>query len=99
MLAVVCAAVAAVLALAAGGTYLLLRTHGSPQQTAARYLADWQRGRYAAMDAVSVGVPRGGLAGPLSQAAAQLGARHLRLRLGRVTPAGSSARKHSAWCV
>jgi cell division protein FtsI/penicillin-binding protein 2 len=92
MLAVVCAAVAAVLALAAGGTYLLLRTHGSPQQTAARYLADWQRGRYAAMDAVSVGVPRGGLAGPLRQAAAQLGARHLRLRLGRVTPAGSSAR-------
>jgi cell division protein FtsI/penicillin-binding protein 2 len=81
-----------VLGLAGGaGAYLFLRTIGTPQQTAASYLAAWQRGNYRAMDSVSVGVPRGGLAGPLGQAAAQLGMRRIHLALGRVTPAGGSA--------
>src|SRR5215831_11583663 len=81
-----------VLALAAGGAgYLLLRTVGSPQQTAASYLAAWQRGDYPAMNQVSVGKPAGGLAGPLRLAATQLGMRHLHLVLGRVTQNGGSA--------
>ena len=84
-----------VLALVAGGAaYLLLRTHGSPQQTAASYLSDWQRGDYRAMNKVSVNVPHGGLATPLGQFAAQAGVRQLHLVLGRVTPdsAGAQAR-------
>ena len=88
-------AVVLVLALVAGGAaYLLLRTHGSPQQTAASYLSDWQRGDYRAMNKVSVNVPHGGLATPLSQFAAQVGVRQLHLVLGRVTPdsAGAQAR-------
>ena len=81
-----------VLALAAGGGYyFLLRTIGSPQQTAASYLSAWQRGSYPAMEKVSVNVPRSGLAGPLRQASAELGIRHIRLSLGRVTTAGGSA--------
>jgi hypothetical protein len=83
---------ACVLALAAGGAgYLLLRTIGSPQQTAATYLAAWQKGDYPAMGRVSVGAPRSGLAGPLREAAAQLGVRRLHLVLGRVTQNGGSA--------
>src|SRR5215471_10612992 len=81
-----------VLALAAGGTgYLLLRTVGSPQQTASAYLQAWQKGDYPAMGKVSVGVPPGGLAGPLQQTAAQLGMRHIHLVLGQVTQAGGTA--------
>jgi hypothetical protein len=81
-----------VLALAvAAGSYRLLRTKGSPQQTAASYLLGWQRGSYPAMDKISVNVPRAGLAGPLRQAAAQLGMRRIHLALGRVTGNGASA--------
>ena len=81
-----------VLVLAGGGAgYLLLRTIGSPQQTAASYLAAWQRGDYPAMGRLSVGAPRSGLATPLRQAAAQLGVRRLHLVLGRVTQGGGSA--------
>jgi len=81
-----------VLALAAGGAgYLLLRTVGSPQQTASDYLQAWQKGDYPAMGKVSVGVPRGGLAGPLQQTAAQLGMRHIHLVLGQVTQGGGIA--------
>src|SRR5262249_46984543 len=81
-----------VVALAAGGAgYLLLRTVGSPQQTASAYLQAWQRGDSPAMGKVSVGVPRGGLAGPLQQAAVQLGMRHIHLMLGQVTPNGGTA--------
>src|SRR5437763_201261 len=76
---------------AAAGSYLLLRTTGSPDQTAASYLSAWQRGSYPAMEKVSVNVPRSGLAGPLRQASAELGIRHIRLSLGRVTTAGGSA--------
>jgi hypothetical protein len=78
-------------AAAAGGGYLLLRTKGSPQQTAASYLAGWQHGDYAAMDRVSVNAPRSGLAGPLRQAAAELGLRRIRLVPGPVTVSGGSA--------
>jgi transpeptidase family protein/MecA-like transpeptidase family protein len=81
-----------VLAVAAGGAgYLLLRTIGSPQQTAASYLADWQRGDYPAMDKVSVNAPQSGLAAPLRQVAADAGVRHWHLALGRVTTTGGSA--------
>ena len=76
----------------AGGSYLLLRIIGSPRQTAASYLAAWQRGSYPGMQQVSVNVPRSGLAGPLRQAAAELGQRRIRLSLGQVTSAGGSAR-------
>jgi transpeptidase family protein/MecA-like transpeptidase family protein len=84
----------AVLVVAAAGVaagYLLLRTVGSPRQTAASYLRGWQQGRYAAMQKVSVNVPRSGLADPLRQAAAELGVRHLRLAPGPVTASGGSA--------
>ena len=90
----VIAVVVAVLVLALGalvGNYLLRRTIGSPSLTAASYLAAWQRGSYAAMDKVSVNVPRSGLAGPLKQASAELGIRRIRLSRGRVTTAGGSA--------
>jgi hypothetical protein len=81
-----------VVALAAGGAaYLLLRTVGSPQQTAASYLSAWQKSDYPAMNQVSVGKPAGGLAAPLRLAATQLGVRHLHLVLGRVTQNGGSA--------
>ena len=49
---------------AAGGYVLLTRTQGSPRQTAASYLRDWQQGSYAAMGKVSVGVPPAGLGSP-----------------------------------
>jgi Penicillin binding protein transpeptidase domain/NTF2-like N-terminal transpeptidase domain len=85
-------AVLLVLVLAgAGGGYLLLRTIGSPRQTAASYLASWQRGSYAGMQRVSVNVPRSGLAAPLAAAAAQLGQRRIRLSLGQLTSTGGSA--------
>ena len=77
---------------AAGGGYLLLRTHGSPAQTAAGYLAAWQRGDYQAMNRLSVDVPRGGLAGPIGQAMAELGVKHTRLTLGAVTITGDTAK-------
>src|ERR1035441_1795537 len=75
----------------AGAGYLLLRTAGSPRQTAATYLAGWQRGSYASMQEVSVNEPRSGLAGPLTQAATELGQRRIRLSLGQVTANGGSA--------
>ena len=76
----------------AGASYLLLRTVGSPRQTAASYLAAWQRGSYPGMQEVTVNVPRSGLAGPLRQTAADLGQRRIRLALGQVTSTGGSAR-------
>src|SRR6266851_3595556 len=88
----VLAAVAAVVALAgAAGGYLLLRTKGSPQQTAASYLLDWQRGSYRAMRKVSVNVPRSGLAGPLGRAATALGIRRTHLVPGPVSVQGGTA--------
>jgi Penicillin binding protein transpeptidase domain/NTF2-like N-terminal transpeptidase domain len=86
--------VAALVVVLGGGAagYLLTRTAGSPQQTAASYLRGWQRGDYPAMGQVSVNVPPGGLAGPLRQYAAQLGVRALHTRLGPVTSSGGTAR-------
>jgi hypothetical protein len=84
----------AVLVVAAAGVaagYLLLRTLGSPQQTAAVYLRGWQRDDYAAMQKVSVNVPRSGLAAPLREAATELGVRRLRLAPGPVAASGGSA--------
>src|SRR5215469_520726 len=78
-------------AIGAGGAYLLLRTKGSPQQTAAAYLRAWQRGNYRAMAKVSLGVPRSGIAGPLTRVDSQLGVRSTTLRLGKVTGAGRQA--------
>ena len=93
-LIIVVAVIAAVVVAtgAAGGYVLLTRTQGSPQQTAASYLRDWQQGSYAAMGKVSVNVPAGGLATPLRQTAAELGLRSIHLQLGRVTVNGGSAR-------
>jgi beta-lactamase class A len=91
-IAAVATAVVLVLALAgAAAAYLLLRTKGSPRQTAASYLAGWQRGDYPAMQRVSVNVPRSGLAGPLRKTAAELGQRRIRLSLGQVMNSGGSA--------
>ena len=93
---VVIAAVAVLLAAtaAAGAGYLLLHTRGSPRQTASAYLRAWQHGDYREMAKVSVGVPQGGLSGPLKRTDAQLGVRRTTLRLGAVTgsPGGAVAR-------
>src|SRR5260370_36217520 len=89
---VVVVAVLVVAAVAAVGGYLLLRTRGTPQQTAASYLRGWQQGSYAAMEQVSVNVPRSGLAGPLRQADTELGVRRIRLVPGAVTTDGGAAR-------
>ena len=91
VIVVVVAAVLAVAVAAGVGGYLLLRTRGTPQQTAASYLRAWQRGSYAAMEQVSVNVPRSGLAGPVRQADAELGIRRIRLVPGLVTTDGGSA--------
>jgi hypothetical protein len=91
-LLIVVTAAAVIIALAgAGAGYLLLRAKGSPQQTAASYLSDWQRASYPAMDKISVNVPQSGLATPLRQAANDLGMRSLRLHLGQVSQSGGSA--------
>src|SRR5258708_32115997 len=91
-LAGVVVAVLVVAAAVAAGGYLLLRTRGTPQQTAASYLNGWQRGDYAAMDEVSVNAPRSGLAGPLRQADAELGIRRIRLVPGKAATDGGAAR-------
>jgi hypothetical protein len=89
--AVVAVAAAVVVVAGAVGAYLLLRTTGSPQQTATSYLRDWQRGSYPAMDTVSVDIPQAGLAAPLGRADTELGTRRLHLVLREVTVSGGSA--------
>ena len=91
VIAVVVAAVLVIVLAGGVGGYLLLRTHGSPQQTAASYLSAWQRADYPAMGKVSVHVPHGGLATPMRQFASEVGLRHLHLVLGHVTTSGGSA--------
>ncbi len=88
MLVIALVAVAAI----AAGSYVLLGTKGSAGETAARYLAAWQRGNVAAMRELSVGVPAGGLAAPLAQVDHDLGVRGRQLRLGAVSngPAGTA---------
>ena len=94
ILGAVAVALTAVVVAAGIAAYLVLRTSGSPQQTAASYLAAWQHGNYRAMGEVSVGVPKGGLKAPLQRAATDLGLRRLRLTLGQVTGSGSSTVAH-----
>jgi len=74
------------------GSYILLRTKGGPGETAASYLSAWRRGNVAAMREISVGVPDGGLGGPLAQVDHDLGVRGRQLRLGAVRsgPAGTA---------
>jgi len=84
-----------VLALAAGGYggwYYFLRTIGTPQLTAASYLKDWNAGNYAGMGKVSLNVPSGGLAGPLTTVKSDLGVKTMTVTLGKVTTTGSTAR-------
>jgi Penicillin binding protein transpeptidase domain/NTF2-like N-terminal transpeptidase domain len=82
---IVAVAVLVVAAGVAAGSYFLLRTQGSPRQTAASYLSAWQRADYPAMGKVSVGVPSGGLATPIKHVDAEIGLRHLHLSLTSVT--------------
>jgi hypothetical protein len=77
--------------IAAGGSYFLLRTKGSPQETAQAYLSAWQRGDYGAMNKVSIGVPHGGLAGPLQAADSQLGVRSSTMKLRSVSTGNGGA--------
>ena len=79
---------------AAGGSYLLLRTKGSPSQTATSFLADWQAGNYQAMDRISLNAPPSGLRGPIRRAKAQLGVKQTTLKLGSVTISGNTAKAH-----
>ena len=79
-------------AAAAGGGYLLLRSKGSPQQTAAEFLSGWQRQDFRAMNKVTAGLPHGGVAGPLTAASRELGVRSTRVTAGKVTSGGGSAR-------
>ncbi len=90
LVVIVVAALIAVVAAGAGGGYFLLRTKGSPQQTATTYLLDWSHGSYSGMAKVTVDAPRSGLAKPLRQAATQLGLKHLQLKLGQVTTDGGA---------
>lgn len=84
-------AVLVVAAAAGAGSWLLLRTQGSPAQTAASYLAAWQRGSYSGMDAVSVNTPSGGVAGPVRAAESQLGVQKLTVKPGAVTNVAGGA--------
>jgi hypothetical protein len=76
------------------GAYLLMHTTGSPEETATTFLTDWQARGYSDMDAVTVNAPKGGVAGPLRAAAAQLGMHRIHLKLGQVTTSGGSATAH-----
>jgi hypothetical protein len=92
VLAVVLAAAAAV----AGGSFLLLRTRGSPARTAASYLSAWQHGNAGAMRELSVNVPAGGFGVMLDQMNHDLGVRGRTLRLGAVTT-GSAGTARAAF--
>ncbi|MEV5708848.1 penicillin-binding transpeptidase domain-containing protein [Actinoallomurus sp. NPDC052274] len=54
---IIAAALVVVLGVAGGGAYVLLRTKGSPAQTAEDFLAGWRRGDLAAMRAATVTPP------------------------------------------
>ncbi|HET9894755.1 MAG TPA: penicillin-binding transpeptidase domain-containing protein [Streptosporangiaceae bacterium] len=78
---------------AAGGGYYLLRTKGSPRQTAASYVNGWQQGNYAAMGRVSLHVPKGGVGVPIEAVKAQLGVLSMAVQLGKVTVGGHGTAK------
>src|ERR1022692_2981046 len=94
--AVVAVAVGVVAVAGAAGGYLLLRTTGSPQQTATSYLRDWQRGSYPAMDTVSMDVPQAGLAADgtvLSSPQVIAASGSISLLTGNVVPATAAQAK------
>lgn len=91
VIALITAVALIAVAVIAGGSYLLLRTHGSPGDTAARYLSAWQRGNVATMRELSVAVPAGGIGPTLSRMNHDLGVRSKVLRLGRVTTGSGGA--------
>ncbi len=94
VLMAVVAALVSIVVIGVVAGYLLLHTTGSPEETATTFLTDWQTRSYADMDAVTVDAPKGGVAGPLRAAAAQLGLRRIHLELGQVTAGGGSATAH-----
>lgn len=84
VLALVLALVLLAAAAVAAGSYLVLRTRGSPRETAASYLSAWQRGNVGAMRELSVNVPTAGFGGILAGMTHDLGVRSRQLRLGTV---------------
>jgi cell division protein FtsI/penicillin-binding protein 2 len=76
-----CLALAAVVV--GAGTYALLRTQGSPRETAAAYLAAWQKNDYPAMSAL-IAAPPADLAARLGAMRTALGVTEARFRLGAV---------------
>jgi cell division protein FtsI/penicillin-binding protein 2 len=81
MILVSCLALAAIVA--AAGTYVLLRTKGSPRQTATAYLDAWEKNDYAAMSAL-VAAPPADLATRLGSMRTNLGVTKAGFRLGTV---------------
>src|SRR5918992_974521 len=81
IIVVSCLALAAVVV--GAGTYALLRTQGSPRETAAAYLAAWQKNDYPAMSAL-IAAPPADLAARLGAMRTALGVTEARFRLGAV---------------
>jgi hypothetical protein len=87
----VIATVVALVVAASIGAFLVLHVTGSPEETATTFLTNWETRTYSAMDPVTVNAPKGGVAGPLRAASAQLGMRSIHLTLGQVTSSGGTA--------
>lgn len=85
-----------VVLLAGGGAYLLMRTKGSPEQTAKEFLAAWQAGDQAAMRS-RVASPPSGFDAAYRQLRTGLGVKSVKTRLGTVTTSGDQA--HAAFTV
>ena len=78
-----------VVVLAGGGAYLLLRTKGSPQQTAEDFLAAWQKGDTAAMK-THVDKAPSGFDAAYQQLRTGLGVQAVKPKLGKVTESGDT---------
>ncbi|MFL6055698.1 MAG: penicillin-binding transpeptidase domain-containing protein [Actinoallomurus sp.] len=78
------------LGVAGGGAYVLLRTKGSPGQTAEDFLAGWRRGDLAAMRATTV-TPPGDFDKYYQGLRTDLGATKVDVSLGTVTKHGTQA--------
>jgi hypothetical protein len=76
-----CLALAGILA--GTGTYILLRTKGSPRATAAAFLSAWENNDYAAMAGLTA-IPPPDLAARLGAMRTGLGITHARFQLGAV---------------
>jgi Penicillin binding protein transpeptidase domain/NTF2-like N-terminal transpeptidase domain len=83
--ALIVGAVAVVLVLAGAGVFWVLRTEGSPRQTATEFLTDWRKGDFPAMRRLSVGSPAD-LAATYTQMNGALGVTAVRARAGAVKP-------------